>query len=110
MLTERQVTGHRWRCKLKNRRVEILRYDDDGSWGMHFRRLRLKPDEPKVVVTKLSLSDDAMKAVIGGYIQGIAYREGIDALDEIASWVIGESKRLRLKEQEKITPPVEKEG
>lgn len=45
--------------KLKNKRVGLARYD--GGWLLRFKRLG---EDKKVIDTKLSLSDEAMSALV----------------------------------------------
>lgn len=51
-------------CKLKNRRIYLHRLDD-GSWGIHTKRLEGR----EIVETKINYSNDAMEAIIAMWFQ-----------------------------------------
>jgi len=57
-------------AKLKNRRVIVAIEEDGTGWMLRFKRLGDRSrQEPRVVETSLTLSDEAMRYVVNMYLE-----------------------------------------
>lgn len=53
------------RIRLRNARIDLGRFDDRDAWALSFKRLGDRSrGEPRVVITSLMVSNEALEAVI----------------------------------------------